>query len=526
MNRIFYFTGHRLTVFHWDRKTFSGACSFEPDADGLDKFKQYLETSENTPTKLLVDVIEEDFRTETLPHVYGKDRKAILSRQVDRYYRSSSQYVYAEVIGRQKTGRKDDEVLIGGITNPHLVQQWVEIMEECGIPLSGIWTLPLLSKHLLPIINGKQGPVLLVSQQVNSNLRQTFFRDGKMLSSRQSVINQDAEDISNIGSFAGPEVARTTEFLRNQRLIGIDEVMQLHILGSNEQIESLQAAFTSDAMSEVHIHNISDIHEKLGLKDLSGKFADELFAWLCMNQLGFNGHYGGIEGYRQYYYTLGSTVLYAISVVVALFALLITESNISSTVEHLKSVELLGEQAREYKRVYKKKFEAYEPVFTHARSMNAAVDFADRIYRNSRVSPLDFMIEVSGVLTQSGLGAVHIEKIEWATEQYKENAGVKEVLPKGADVTLEDPIQHVGILKGRINVSDTNYRGSVAQVNKIILALLKHERIEEVEAIDMPVEVRSEKNFGDESGVEAKTGPSKPDGIFSLKITMKAPDRA
>jgi len=526
VGRIFYFTGYRLTVFHWDRKSFMGACSFEPDTDGLDKFRQYLQTSENTPTKLLIDVIEEDFRTETIPHVHGKDRKAVLSRLLDRYYRSSSQFVYSEVIGRNKKGRKDDKVLIGGVTNPQLVQPWVQITEECGCPLSGIWTLPLLSKQLLPIINAKQGPVLLVSQQVSSNLRQTFFRDGKMLASRQSVINQDAEDISNIGSFASPDIERTTEFLRNQRLIAADEVIQVHLLGSNEQLESLEAAFASNALSEIHIHNISDIHEKMGLKDLSGKFADELFAWLCMSQTGLSGHYGEAKEYKQYYYTLGSAALYAMSLVVALSALLITESNVSSAIEHLRAVELISDQAVEYKRVYKKKFEAYEPVFTHARSMNSAVDLADRIYRNSRVSPLDFMIEVSNVLTQAGLGKIKVDHIEWKTEQYKENAGTKEVSAGYPDATLEDPIQHVGILQGRINISDDNYRGSVAQVNKIILALLQHDRIEEVEAIDVPVEVRSGKNFADESGVEIKVDPRSSRGVFSLRIKMKAPDRA
>jgi hypothetical protein len=522
VSRIFYFTGHRLTVFHWNRKTFSGACSFEPDTEGLDKFRQYLETSENTPTKFLVDVIEEDFRIESIPHVYGKDRKAILTRQMDRYYRSSNQYVYAEVIGRKKTGRKDDDVLIGGITNPYLIQPWVGIIQESGATLSGIWTLPILSKQLLPVVGVKQGPVLLVSQQVNSNLRQTFFRDGKMLSSRQSVINQDAADISNIGNFAQPEVERTTEFLRNQRLIGVDEVIQVHVLGSNEQLASLEAAFVSNPLSEIHIHKISDIHEKLGLKDLSGKFSDELFAWLCKSQLGLNSHYGEPKEYKQYYYTLGSAALYAMSVVMALSALLVTESNIESTIEHEKAVELLSTQAREYKQVYKKKFEAYETVFTHARSMNAAVDLADRIYRNSRISPLDFMVEVSDVLSRSGLSSIHIDKIEWATEQYKDNQGIKEVALGLPDVTSEDPIQHVGILKGRINISDENYRGSVAQVNKIVLALLQHKRIEEVEAIDMPVEVRPERSFGDE--LEVDSGESK--GAFSLKIKMKAPDRA
>jgi hypothetical protein len=46
-----------------------------------------------------------------------------------------------------------------------------------------------------------------------------------------------------------------------------------------------------------------------------------------------------------------------------------------------------------------------------------------------------------------------------------------------------------------------------------------------VEAIDMPVEVRSEKMFTDESGVDAKTVKQEQTGLFSLRIIMKAPDR-
>lgn len=525
MNRIFYFSGHRLTVFHWERKRFSGACSFEPDVDGLDKFRHYLETAEKTSTRFLVDVIEEDFRKETIPHVYGDDRKAVVSRLLDRHYRSSDQYTYAEIIGRQKEGRKDDEVLIGGITNPYLIQPWVNIIEECSIPLSGIWTLPLVSRKLLPVIGAKKGAVLLVSQQVNSSLRQTFFRDGKMLSSRQSVINQDVIDNSKVSDLARQEVDRTTEFLRSQRMVEVDETIQIHIIGSDEQLESLEQEFISTPLNNIRTHRIAELHEKTGVQGLKDKFSDGLFAWLCMNQWEPKGHYGEIRQYGQHYYKLASGALYALSIVVVLIALLSTESNVSSTIEHERSVELLSVQAREYKKVYKKKFEEFEPVFTHARSMNAAVDLAEKIYRNSRVSPLDFMIELSNILSQPELGRVQVKRIEWKVEQVSVRRGKEIVNENDPDLTLDDEIRHVGILKGKIDVSDDNYRGSVDRVNSIVMALLKHDRIIKVDAVDMPVEIRSEKMFTDESGVDAKSINQDQTGLFSLRIVMKAPDR-
>ena len=182
MKRIFYFSGHRLTVFHWNRKTLAGACSFESDDIGFGKFRQYLSSSAKSATGILLDIIEEDFRKDSIPHVMGKDRKAVIGRLIDRHYRSSGYFTYSEIQGQQKSGRKDDEVLLAAVTNTELVRQWIRIIEECDVPLSGIWSLPLLSKAILPVIGARKGPVLLVTQQVNSNLRQTYFNNGKMIS--------------------------------------------------------------------------------------------------------------------------------------------------------------------------------------------------------------------------------------------------------------------------------------------------------------------------------------------------------
>ena len=106
MKRLFYFTGYRLSVLHWKGGALVGHTSFEPTESGLNQFRHYLLQTENIPGKFLVDVIEEDFRNERIPHVGSKDRSAVISRLIDRYYRSSQDYCYHELIGREKEGRK------------------------------------------------------------------------------------------------------------------------------------------------------------------------------------------------------------------------------------------------------------------------------------------------------------------------------------------------------------------------------------------------------------------------------------
>ena len=535
MKRIFYFSGHRLTVFHWSRKRLEGACSFESNDDGYEKFRQYLESSAKTPTVMLLDVIEEDFRKDVIPHVFGKDRKAVISRLIDRHYRSSRQYTYSEIQGRQKTGRKDDEVLLAAITNPELVRPWIRIIEDCDVPLSGILSLPLISNSILSVIGAKKGYVLLVSQQVNSNLRQTLFKDGKMVSSRQSVINQDAENISNIGSFARPEVDRTLTYIRSQYQIKDTDLIHVHILGSDAQIDSLESTFMSDHFNDYHVHRLKDINEKLGIKGLQDKFADGIFACIAANKISTTSHYGHRHEFNRFYYALASNALYAASVVVIIVSLLMTEANISDGIAFRESTALLKERTDEFKRVYKEKYEAYEELFSNANLMELAVGMVEQIETNSQITPLNFMVELSHLIGDPKIGRIYIDKIEWTTRQVDDGKHRKArnrisnpvILYKSTDVTSANEVQHVAVVTGRIPVDSSSYRDSVNRINKIISTLSNSDRIQEIKAINLPVEVRPEKKFSAESRVLAGIPENERGtkaGLFSLQVVMKAPE--
>ena len=521
MKRLFYFTGYRLSVLHWKGKQLIGTSSFEPTEDGLEKFRACLSQTENISSKFLVDVIEEDFRNETIPHVGGRDRKAVINRLIDRFYRSSKQYCYNEVIGREKDGRKDDVVLLGAMTNPQLIQPWLTILEECEVPLSGIWTLPLVSRSLLKTIKASSGVMLLVSQQVNSNVRQTLFRDGKLLSSRQSIINQDINDTSGIGELAAPEVIRTIEFLRAQGLVRPGEIINLHILGSDKQLLSLQQSFKANDQQTVSIHPIAEIQAKLGLKDVSDKFSDGIFAWLCANQSLAASHYGEAREFNRYHNRLAATALYVASLLVIITTILLTESNVSDAIEYEKSIILLKQEESTYRELYSKKFKDFEEVFQNAGVMNSAVELAGQIKRNSATSPLDFLIGLSDILSQGGSSDIHIDKVEWLAV----NIDDKNKKVKKANFTGKHSVKHAAVVTGRIDIPENDYRASVDRIQTIINSLDENSRIEEVEALKMPVDLRSGSKFSTESGVDVDQRRSaETTGVFSLKITMKAPD--
>ena len=523
MKRNFYFTGHRLTVFHWDGKVFTGACSFEPDDDGFLKFEKYLGSVANVRTKLLVDVIEEDFRVESVPHVYGKDKSAVTGRLLDRYYRSSNEFTYSEILGRQKTGRKDDEVLLGAITNPQLLEPWLEVIERCDVPLSGIWTLPLVSKEILPVLKVKSDAVLLVSQQVSSNLRQSFFKNKKFISSRTSVLNQGEGEHDQFGALAEAEISRTLSYLRGQGHIDSDEIVEVHVLTSSKQVPSLESSLASAGNRRHHIHDIAGVENDIGISGLEGNLSDGLFSWLCLKGFMNKGHYGKTNTFKQFYYSLASSALYVASIVTLIFSVLVMGANISESMEVSRSIELFDEQEAKFKTTYDTKFKEFESVLKNAKLMNASVDLANQIKKGSRVSPLDFFIEISRTLGDAKVGAISIDKIVWSSEQVVENKKIKKVKYLKTNLVLDYPIQHVAVLTGRIPDSSDDYRASVKRIHSIVDILKSNPRVESVKTLSMPVEVRSEKQFSADGGSSSAVKQNDDNqGKFSLEIRMKA----
>jgi hypothetical protein len=479
MKRLFYFTGYRLSVLHWQGKELVGHTSFEPTETGLNEFRHYLQQTENITGKFLVDVIEEDFRNEKIPHVGSKDRVAVINRLMDRFYRSSQNYSYHELIGRENDGRKDDIVLLGAMTNPQLIQSWLFILDECKVPLSGIWTLPLISKKILKTLKATTGVVLLVSQQVNSNVRQTLFRDGKLISSRQSIINQDIEDISAIGKLAEPEVNRT-----------------------------------------IDIHPIEDVQRQLGLKGVEERFSDSLFAWLCVDQKMAVSHYGERSIFNRFHNKLAATALYVASICVVIVSALLTVSNVSDAMEYEKSIGLLQVEETTYKTLYSKKFKDFEEVFENAGVMNAAVDLAEQITINGATSPLDFLISLSKILSQDEAHTLHIDTIKWQAVNVDDN----DKTIKRANFTDEVPVKHDAIVIGRIEDAVDDYRASISHIQRIIQYLNDSPRVESVETLSMPVDLRSESKFSSETGLNRRVSNSESlTGVFSFKIIMKEP---
>ena len=78
-----------MVAQEWSGHNLVSSVYFEPDEQGLDLFSSYLRSFRNEPVRMLVDLIEEEFRQIRIPLFLGSDRRSILNRNYAKYFLTS-----------------------------------------------------------------------------------------------------------------------------------------------------------------------------------------------------------------------------------------------------------------------------------------------------------------------------------------------------------------------------------------------------------------------------------------------------
>jgi len=173
----------KLAVYHWVNNNLGSSYLFDGSPEGFEYFGRYLDEVPNDPVYVLLDTAGEEYRLDTIPHVFGADRRAIIKRKQDRMFRGTP-YLYAEVHSREKAGRRDDNIMFSAVTNPDTIQPWLKILEEHKVPVASVLSVPLLLQNNADVIPDMSGNALVFSLQSMSGLRQSFFKDKLLKFSR------------------------------------------------------------------------------------------------------------------------------------------------------------------------------------------------------------------------------------------------------------------------------------------------------------------------------------------------------
>ena len=515
MKRLFYYSGYRLTVFHWIDGKFAGNYYFDPTETGREEFALYLKKTPPVPSKILVDVIEEDFRIETIPHAYGGDRKALVQRQIDRFFRSSGHYVWHQFHDREATGRRDDRILIAALTNPDMLRPWLSQIAEADVPIRGIWSLPLLSSKILPRLNAKSGNVFLISQQVSSNIRLTHFKNSKLISSRSTTINLDGADY---GQFIAEQIEQTARFLANKRSIAFDEALSIHIIAPDEHFDSVSATCVTSHLRNITVHHTRDIEKKVDTQGVSGPYGNGIFAQLCSDDLLTRGHYGGPADFAIDYRYLMGKALMGSTITITLSSILLATWLYFDSQRMQTETRDFGLKTVEINSQYQTELQKLEPVLAKTGIMKTSVDLAERIAHNKTISPQNFMVKFSSLLSDRNFDLLQITDIEWhAVAIADENSSPGTDIP----VHLQTSLQHQATIKGRVPLSADNIREAVDQINQLVESLRADKQVKNVQLIKLPVDTRSSGRLSLQTGSAGNAAETPDTGQFILSVTMQ-----
>ena len=518
--RVFVISGAGLSAYHRHGSKLLDPFSFDTDEDGLAQFAHYLERFPDDVTCVLADVVEEEFREETIPHVFAWERTALLRARAARAF-PGARYLHSTRLGRESGGRRDDRVLLSAITRPEVLASWLAPMAQHGTPLAGIYSPAMLTGSMLKALGAEGEHVLVVSRQSGGGLRQSCFRRGKLRFSRLAAMPDPAA--GGYESHVLAEIERTRRYLGSLRSGTAGERLEVHVLSHGEPLDALRRELRRDAGGQDRpgwgLVDLATVARKLGLRRWGGESAaDRLFVHLLASRRPPN-HYATPDQTRRLAVLRTRLVLKAASAGVVAGAFLfgaVVALEGATARSHARSLAL---HTAHYERRYHEAQAALPPAPVEPAALERVVSAAITL-RERRADPIDLLAPLSDALT--GFPRVRIEGLSWRASDDPEAPVGKESddragpRPSGAE-PRRDPgmLFQIARVSARIEPFDGDYRAAIDTVRRLAGVLAALPGVDHVRILTLPLEL------GSEHALTGAADTTPEAAAFELRVTLR-----
>ena len=475
-------------AYIWKDGELSAPQRFADNPAGREQFGVFLQNHRD-PVYLLTDFIEEDFRYETVPHLRGSERAALIQRKFEQYYRNTP-FRQALALHRQAEGRRDDEMLFSALTNPALILPWVNTMLAQNIPIVGIYSVPNISA---PIVKGiSSDHLLLLSWEKHAGLRQTYFDAKHLHFSRLTPINANRTFSETVAE----ETARTHQYLKSLSLLPPGHVLDVHIIcHANDQRDLAEHLQDDVNMSFTYLdsHNLGQRFKMV--MNSTDSDATPLFLHLLATQPP-RSHYAAAEHTHFFQLYQLRRGLLGLSFALATASLLWTASSIWQGSGLTSDNASLKAQAIKLSQQAQRITQDFPNTLATATDMKTAVLLLRKLGGYSP-PPQNILEGLSATLDD--FPRIRVDKLSWQTSP----------ATSGASATL--PAQDI-LLSGELDEFSGNYRDALNYLARFQLALTMGGHT--VTALTLPLDVSSKGSIAANVG-----GGVEKSAQFALKIT-------
>ncbi|HUX32104.1 MAG TPA: monoheme cytochrome SoxX [Thiobacillus sp.] len=254
-------TPRQIGVLDWRPGHMHWLGEFAANETGRAAFRQALVKRAQLPVLLVVDTVDEDYRSEILPHVQRRARDELLARKLKQVFRNA-RFTGAWRQARETTGRRDDRYLLAALTDAEWLTPWLSVLHRERVPLCGIAPLALAYQHLLARLR-VQAPHTLLACRLNNRLRLSYYHNGLLRFSR--LIGSDTP--TQLPGNAADEIAKTQLYLTGQRILPREARLHVLLLDPSGQLDSAQAPLNADPAFSTRLIDMSNLARALRIPD-------------------------------------------------------------------------------------------------------------------------------------------------------------------------------------------------------------------------------------------------------------------
>ncbi len=254
-------TPRQIGVLDWRPGNMHWLGEFPHSETGRADFRKLVIRHAGLPMLLVADTVDEDYRSELLPHVAGRARGELLTRKLKQVFRNA-RFTGAWRQAREATGRRDDRYLLAAFADADWLTPWLAVLHRERVPLAGIAPLALACQHLLDKLRIQEPHTLLVFR-LSHGLRLSYYHNGLLRFSR--LIGGDTP--TQLPGNAADDIAKTQLYLTGQRILPREARLHVLLFDPSGQLDNAQAPLNADPAFSTRMLDIPSLARALRMPD-------------------------------------------------------------------------------------------------------------------------------------------------------------------------------------------------------------------------------------------------------------------
>jgi hypothetical protein len=526
---ILYAESTRLTAGVW--RAFFGSARllsyrvFQNDAENSPQAQQdfaaFLSQHHKTPIYLIANHIEEDYRSDTLPHVLGRARQDMVTRKLGQLFRNVT-YRAAHFAGREAERRRDDRYIFLALNNEEYIQGWIKQIELQEANLAGVYLLSMMSQFLLNKLQIKP-PHVLLAERINSNLRQSYFLYGQLCISRLSPMPDMPQSQQPI--FYHTEIEKTRLYLIAQRLIARDTRLSTLIVDRDGSHADVCKSINLEQNMDCSTVDFANFAQSLGLTPEQSRLPELLYMQLlAMGNVPVN--LAPPRLIKPYRVTTMRRWIAMSSALVLLAGIFVAGLNAYRFYEINRETALIQAQTRVQQQHYLEVSKNFPATPIPSANLQVVAELHDKIIQSS--GQPERMMQILS-LALDNAPEIQINRIHWVVSNntnFKdadlpaERKSIQQPSIKAAPLPLDaNVLYEMAIVNGEIKNFRGDYRSANNQVRLWVETLKNNPAVLQVALLQQPVNTNS---YTDLHGSTADIGQNQAaDAQFKLLVILQ-----